>query len=222
MLLARSPWSGHYQVREALWGYAHYGQFTQVGWQYLNGGCGELAGGGSFVTLKSPGNDYSIIIETKDAKAPQQIRFQIGGGLSAKAALRLAQQCEGAVRPAARNQAGERRVHAHAGTRFHLLALHDHRAAERLLRQHSRDKPFPFPYYETFDDIPIPKTMAICRATRPTSPTRLRSPTARTRKASACARSFPCPRFRGRRTGCLTPSSAMTNGRTMKSAPTFT
>ena len=23
MLLARSPWSGHYQVREALWGYAH-------------------------------------------------------------------------------------------------------------------------------------------------------------------------------------------------------
>jgi hypothetical protein len=25
MVLARSPWSGNYQVREALWGYAHYG-----------------------------------------------------------------------------------------------------------------------------------------------------------------------------------------------------
>ncbi len=83
MLLARSPWSGHYEVREALWGYAHYGQFTKVGWQYLSGGCGELSGSGSYVTLKSPGNDYSVIIETKDAKAPQQIRFQIGGGLSA-------------------------------------------------------------------------------------------------------------------------------------------
>ena len=84
MLLARSPWSGHYEVREALWGYAHYGQFTQAGWQYLNGGWGELTGGGTFVTLKSPGDDYSVIIETKDAKAPQQIRFQIGSGLSVK------------------------------------------------------------------------------------------------------------------------------------------
>ena len=50
----------------------------------LNGGCGELAGGGTFVTLKSPGDDYSVIIETKDAKAPQQIRFEISGGLPAK------------------------------------------------------------------------------------------------------------------------------------------
>jgi len=84
-LLARSPWSGNYQVREALWGYAHYSQFTEVGWQYLNGGSGELKGGGSFVTLKSPGSDYSIIIETKGAKTPQAIQFQIGGGLSTKA-----------------------------------------------------------------------------------------------------------------------------------------
>ena len=38
MLLAREPWSGHYSVREALWGYAHYGQFTEVGWQYVDGG----------------------------------------------------------------------------------------------------------------------------------------------------------------------------------------
>lgn len=83
MVLARSPWSGNYQVRESLWGYAHYGQFTEVGWTYLNGGCGELAAGGSFVTLKSPGSDYSIIVETKDAKVPQQLRFEVGAGLSA-------------------------------------------------------------------------------------------------------------------------------------------
>jgi galactosylceramidase len=61
-ILAQWPWSGHYVVREALWGYAHYGQFCEVGWQYLDGGCGVLAGGGSFVTLKSPGGDYSIIL----------------------------------------------------------------------------------------------------------------------------------------------------------------
>lgn len=85
MLLARSPWSGNYKVREALWGYAHYGQFTQIGWQYLNGGSGLLAGGGDFITLKSPGDDYSIILQTKGAKGPQQIQFTVSKGLSAKA-----------------------------------------------------------------------------------------------------------------------------------------
>lgn len=51
----------------------------------VNGGGGELAGGGSFVALKSPGNDYSVIIETKNAKAPRQIQFTITAGLSADA-----------------------------------------------------------------------------------------------------------------------------------------
>lgn len=83
-ILAHSPWSGNYKVREALWGYAHYGQFTEAGWQYLNGGWGNLAAGGSYVTLKSPGDDYSVIIETKAAKEPQELKFQIGTGLSGK------------------------------------------------------------------------------------------------------------------------------------------
>ena len=67
-VLAYEPWSGHFKVREALWGYAHYGQFSEVGWEYLNGACMDLAGGGSLVTLKSPQGDYSVIIETKDAR----------------------------------------------------------------------------------------------------------------------------------------------------------
>jgi len=84
-VLARSPWSGHYEVREALWGYAHYGQFTEIGWEYIDGGSGELACGGSFVSLKAPvGGDYSVIIETKGAKGAQPVHFQTSGGLSAK------------------------------------------------------------------------------------------------------------------------------------------
>lgn len=79
---ANWPWSGHYRLNPHVWAYAHYGQFTEVGWTYLNGGSGELAGGGSFVTLKSPGKDYSVIIETREAKGPQQIRLEVGGGLS--------------------------------------------------------------------------------------------------------------------------------------------
>jgi len=79
MLLAHWPWSGHYEVREALWAYAHYGQFTEVGWQYLDAGCGRLDLGGSFVSLKSAGDDYSIILETQNATAPQQVHFQLRG-----------------------------------------------------------------------------------------------------------------------------------------------
>jgi galactosylceramidase len=82
IMVAREPWGGNYYTRPVLWGYAHYGQFTNVGWQYLNGACGKLMGGGTYVTLKSPGNDYSIIIETKDAKANQKIGFKVSGGLS--------------------------------------------------------------------------------------------------------------------------------------------
>jgi len=81
-IIANSPWSGNYHIREVLWGYAHYGQFSKVGWSYLNGGYGELTGGGSFVTLKSPGRNYSMIFETKDATNNQPLTINLGGGLS--------------------------------------------------------------------------------------------------------------------------------------------
>jgi galactosylceramidase len=81
-MIANSPWSGAYHTREVLWGYAHYGQFSQIGWQYLNGACGYLEGGGTFVTLKSPGNDYSVIFETKQATNTQSVTFHVGGGLT--------------------------------------------------------------------------------------------------------------------------------------------
>jgi galactosylceramidase len=83
MLIARSPWSGNYAIRPAMWGYAHYGQFSAIGWQYLNGACGNLSGGGTFVTLKSPGTDYSFIAETKNATAKQTVTINVKGGLSA-------------------------------------------------------------------------------------------------------------------------------------------
>ena len=84
MLLAQEPWSGHYSIREALWGYAHYGQFTKLGWKYMDEGCLMLDGGGSMCTLRHPETgDFSIIIETKDAKGPQTIKVKIPKGLKA-------------------------------------------------------------------------------------------------------------------------------------------
>ena len=84
MLLAQEPWSGHYTVREALWGYAHYGQFTRVGWHYIDDGCMNLPAGGSIVAMRDPQTgDYSIIAETKGAKEEQTVTFKVGKGLAA-------------------------------------------------------------------------------------------------------------------------------------------
>lgn len=156
MLLAYWPWSGHYEVREALWGYAHYGQFTEVGWQYLNGGSGELKGGGSFVAMKSPRDDYSIIIETKDAKAPQQLRFEISGGLSDK------KLC--AWRSNAKEQfIRQEDINPLGGTFTVTLEPDSIYSLSTTTGQQKGSfesvpaaKPFPFPYYETFEEYSSP------------------------------------------------------------------
>jgi hypothetical protein len=91
LVLATSPWSGHYEVSPALWAVAHTTQFAQPGWQYIDSASGLLQGGGgkvvgSYVTLKSPNNsDYSIIIETADATTDQQLDFRVTNGLSSGA-----------------------------------------------------------------------------------------------------------------------------------------
>ena len=81
IMLAQEPWSGNYLVKPGLWGYAHYNQFVKVGWKFIDDACGNLPGGGTYVTLKSPDNaDFSIIIETKGGGASNP-SFTISGGL---------------------------------------------------------------------------------------------------------------------------------------------
>ena len=82
MLVADSPWSGHYTVREALWGYAHYGQFSKIGWQYLPQACGRLTGGGTYVTLKSPRGRLQRDSRNGGAKTRQTVTFKLAGGVS--------------------------------------------------------------------------------------------------------------------------------------------
>jgi len=156
-LLAQWPWSGHYKVRDALWGYAHYGQFSKVGWQYLNGGSVNLQGGGSVVTLKSPKNDYSIIIETKNAKSVQHIRFQIGGGLSPKQLCVWLSNKENSFI----QQANVKPVN---GTFTLTLAPNSVYSLSTTTGQQKGSfseipvqKAFPFPYYETFDQYSSPE-----------------------------------------------------------------
>ncbi len=83
LMRANTPWSGHYEVLPMIWVTAHTTQFAQPGWQYIDSACGFLGSGGSHVTLKSPsGKDYSVVIETVNAKGPQRADFRIAGGLS--------------------------------------------------------------------------------------------------------------------------------------------
>ena len=161
VMIANSPWSGHYHTREVLWGYAHYGQFSKVGWQYLNGACGKLAGGGTFVTLKSPGKDYSVILETKGAKSVQNVTFNVSGGLSAgKLCVWRSDAQEQFVQ-----QPSIELIVKHLGSGTFTLALEPDAIYSLSTTTGQRKgsfahipagEKFPFPYYETFDEYAAP------------------------------------------------------------------
>jgi hypothetical protein len=83
LMYANTPWSGHYDVQGTIWATAHTTQFAQPGWQYLDSSSGYLPEKGSYVALRS--NDrrnWSVILETIDAKHPQTVLFRLTGGLS--------------------------------------------------------------------------------------------------------------------------------------------
>lgn len=156
MLLAHWPWSGHYKVREVLWGYAHYGQFTKVGWEYVNGACGELDGGGSYVTLKSPGNDYSIIIETKGAMGQQQVQFTVSGGLSTDelCVWRSNEQEQFIQQASIQPRNGEFTVTLDSNSIYSVSTATGQQKGS--FDDVPKPAPFPFPYYEDFESYVSP------------------------------------------------------------------
>lgn len=156
-VLAQWPWSGHYEVRDALWGYAHYGQFSKVGWQYLNGGCKKLKEGGTMVTLKSPENDYSVIIETKGAKQTQQLSFNVSGGLSGKTlCLWVSNEKQSFYRDAdIKPVNGKFTVTLAPNTVYSISTTRGQQKGAFAAVPAAR--PFPFPYYETFEQYTSPK-----------------------------------------------------------------
>jgi hypothetical protein len=78
LMMAKTPWSGYFEIQPALWAVAHTTQFTEPGWRYVDAACGYLYKG-SYVTLISPdNNDYSIIIETADTTGSQTVTFHLG------------------------------------------------------------------------------------------------------------------------------------------------
>jgi hypothetical protein len=83
-MYANTPWSGHYSVKGTIWATAHTTQFAQPGWQYLDSASGNLPDKGSYVSLRSPDTkDWSVVLETIDAKSAQKVTFRLTGGLNA-------------------------------------------------------------------------------------------------------------------------------------------
>ncbi len=152
MLLAYEPWSGHYRVRQSLWGYAHYGQFSEVGWRYVDSGCRHLQGGGTMVTLMSPKGDYSVIIETKGAKKVQTVSWKTAGSMSRNT---LCQWTSDSVNQFMRRDD----VKAHGG-RFTVTLQPNTVYSFSTTRGQQKgcfadiptSKPFPMPYKDDFED----------------------------------------------------------------------
>lgn len=152
MMIAHEPWSGNFYTREVIWGYAHYGQFSEIGWQYLNGACGNLKHGGSYVTLKSPQGDYSIITETKGAKEAQKISFKVSGGLSnGKLCVWRSNASEQFVKLADITPVnGQFDFTFEPGSIYSISTTTGQQKGS--FAEVPVSKPFPFPYYETFDE----------------------------------------------------------------------
>lgn len=85
LITANQPWSGHYDVNAMTWAIAQVSQFTEPGWDYVNGATGYLGGNeanGSYVTLKAPDNSaWSTVAETTQTTAEQYGDFTVTGGL---------------------------------------------------------------------------------------------------------------------------------------------
>jgi galactosylceramidase len=157
-MFASSPWSGHYSLKPIVWSYAHYGQFTKIGWRYVNGGCVKLAAGGTAVTLKSDSGDYSVIVETAGAADSQTVTFKAGGGLSAHAL------CVWRTTRDAQFVRQADIVPATDGTftyTFEPDAIYTLSTTTGQQKGAFTDvpteKPFPFPYFENFDHYSNPK-----------------------------------------------------------------
>jgi galactosylceramidase len=81
---AQQPWSGHYEVYDAVWVTAHVTQFTEPGWQFLDPGCKlfnatDPRSDAGCIALKDPkSNNWSIIAGTIEAAT---LKVHLGAGL---------------------------------------------------------------------------------------------------------------------------------------------
>lgn len=159
LMYANTPWSGHYNVQGAIWATAHTTQFTEPGWRYLDKASGQLSSG-SYVTLAAPNrHDWSMVVETIGSKQPTTIQATIKGSLG-RGMLHVW-------------ETNGKRTFEHVGDitprdgsftyNFEPDSLY---TITTTTGQHKgtafppADKPFPFPYHESFEKTPLLRSPA--------------------------------------------------------------
>ena len=164
LMYANTPWSGHYEVQGTIWATAHTTQFAQPGWQYLDSSSGFLPNqGGTYVALKSSQTgDWSVVLETISARDPQQLSFQIRGGLAGGAVhiweTNSRKTFEHVADVTPQNNAFSYNFEPNS-----LYSLTTTTGQGKGSAQPPPDKPFPLPYSEDFENTPVngtPKYLA--------------------------------------------------------------
>ncbi len=151
-MIARSPWSGHYALKPIMWSYAHYGQFTHLGWRYVGSGCAALSSGGTVVTLQSDAGDYSVIAETAGALGLQKVSFKVGNGLSAHALCVWETTREAQFVRQVDVTVGADRTFTMTFEPDAIYSLSTTSGQQKgIFADVPEEKPFPFPYFENFD-----------------------------------------------------------------------
>ena len=150
LMYANTPWSGHYDVQGAIWATAHTTQFADPGWRYLDNASGQLPSG-SYVTLAAPnGHDWSMVVETIESKQPTSVKVKIQSSLG-----------QGPLHIWETNQ---QRTFEHVGDITprdgsftytfdpdSLYTITTTNGQHKGTAAPPADKPFPFPYRESFE-----------------------------------------------------------------------
>lgn len=159
LMYANTPWSGHYDVQGAIWATAHTTQFAQPGWQYMDSASGFLPDqAGTYVALKSPhSQDWSVVLETINARAPQQIEFRITGGLSG-GTVHIWQTNSQKTFAHVADITPQNNAFTYNFERDSLYSLTTNTGQGKGSAQPPPDKPFPLPYSESFEHSPLNRT----------------------------------------------------------------
>jgi hypothetical protein len=129
LLVANTPWSGHYAVPDALWLVAHTTQAVQPGWRFANEqGARLLADSlGSVVSYVSPDStDLSIVVETANSQANNTLQLRLGGAFAKLPSLNVWRSVAGDVfkqQPALQLQGGATTLHVPPGAVFTLTTV---------------------------------------------------------------------------------------------------
>lgn len=81
LIVANTPWTGHYDIQPGLWTIAHFTQFSEVGWKYIDSG-NYIDDRGGYMMLKDPASGNWSLIVLNVSAVPKEYTFNLSGGLS--------------------------------------------------------------------------------------------------------------------------------------------